>query len=171
MSKPPANRLDAVRLAADGASLERRFSLAGFPRLADSLVASRGDATVQLSFLELADGIAGCDFAVEATLPLRCQRCLQAVELPVRSEGRLAFVASEADAARVPEGAEPVTVDPRAVELHALVEDELLLSLPLVPRHEDDTCGAAADAGAPPEDDDARATTRPFAGLKDLLKH
>lgn len=170
MSKPPANRLDAVRLAADGANLERRFPLAGFPRLADSLVASRGDATVRLSFLQLAEGIAGCDFVVEATLPLRCQRCLQAVELPVRSEGRLAFVASDADAARVPEDAEPVTADPRAVDLHALVEDEMLLSVPLVPRHEDETCGAPAKAGEAPEDE-SRATTRPFAGLKDLLKH
>lgn len=171
MSKPPANRLDAVRLAADGASLERRFPLAGFPRLADSLVTSEGDAAARLSFLEVADGVAGCGLVVEATLALRCQRCLEAVAVPVRSEARLAFVTSDAEAARVPEGVEAVTTDPHAVDLHALVEDELLLALPLVPRHEGEDCGPRATAGGPDEDDAPRTATRPFAGLKDLLKH
>jgi uncharacterized protein len=64
-----------------------------------------------------------------------------------------------------------VTTDPRAVDLHALVEDELLLSLPLVPRHEAEDCGPRALAAGPDEEDDARETTRPFAGLRELLKH
>lgn len=164
MSKPPANRLDAVRLAAEGVRLERRFSLAGFPRLAESLVASQGDATATFAFLAVAEGIVGCEYAVEATLALQCQRCLEAVDFQVRSRGRLAFLACEAETSRVPEGAEAVTVDPRAVDLHALVEDELLLSLPLVPRHEDSACGA-------PEDADAPASAQPFAALRDLLQH
>ena len=171
MSKPPANRLDAVRLAADGASLERRFPLAGFPRLADSLVTSEGDAIARLSFLEAAQGVPGCDLEVEATLALRCQRCLKAVAVPVRSAGRLGFVAGDADAARVPDDVEAVTCDPRAVDLRALVEDELLLSLPLVPRHEDEDCGPREAKRGPDESEDSRTATRPFAGLKDLLKH
>lgn len=169
MSKPPANRLDAVRLAADGASLERRFPLAGFPRLADSLVTSEGDAIARLSFLEAAQGVPGCDLEVEATLALRCQRCLKAVAVPVRSAGRLGFVAG--DAARVPDDVEAVTCDPRAVDLSALVEDELLLSLPLVPRHESEDCGPREATRGPDENEDSRTATRPFAGLKDLLKH
>ncbi|MCU0977336.1 MAG: YceD family protein [Steroidobacteraceae bacterium] len=171
MSKPLANRLDAVRLAADSASLERRFPLAGFPRLADSLVTSEGDATARLSFLGIAEGVPGCELEVAATLALRCQRCLRAVDVPVRSAGRLAFVAGDADAARAPDDVEAVTCDPRAVDLHALVEDELLLSLPLVPRHENDDCGPREVARVPDESEDSRAATRPFAGLKDLLKH
>lgn len=171
MSKPQANRLDAVRLAADGASLERRFPLAGFPRLAESLVTSEGDATARLSFSQVAEGVAGCDLVVDARLALRCQRCLQACEVPVRSADRLAFVANDAEALRVPAGVEAVTTDPRAVDLHALVEDELLLSLPLVPRHEGEDCGPCASAHRPADEEDSRAATRPFAGLKDLLKH
>jgi uncharacterized protein len=171
MSKPPANRLDAVRLAADGASLERRFPLAGFPRLADSLVTSEGDATARLSFHEVAQGVAGCELEVQATVSLRCKRCLEPVAVPLHSVARLAFVAGEAGAAALPEGVEAVTADPHAVDLNAAVEDELLLSLPLVPRHEDELCGPRADARAAAEDEEPPAATRPFAGLRDLLKH
>lgn len=170
MSKPPANRLDAVRLAADGASLERRFALAGFPRLADSLVTSEGDATARLSFLEVAQGVAGCELDVQATVSLRCQRCLEPVAVPLHSVARLAFVAAEAAASALPEGVEAVTADPHAVDLNAVVEDELLLSLPLVPRHEGDSC-AARDAKDAEEGDDPREARRPFAGLRELLKH
>jgi uncharacterized protein len=170
MSKPPANRLDAVRLAADGASLERRLPLAGFPRLADSLVASEGDAVVKLTFVEVARGVPGGDLEVSATLALRCQRCLEAVAVPVRSAGRVGFVAGEDDAVRMPEDVEAVTCDPRALDLRALVEDELLLSLPLVPRHEGEDCGSRAVARGPEGGEHSRAATRPFAGLEDLLK-
>ncbi len=172
MSKPPANRLDAVRLAAEGASLERSFPLAGFRRLAGSLVSPEGDCVARLSFREFGAGVAGCVLEVEATATLRCQRCLGAVGVPLRSEGRIAFVASDAASAALPADVETVDADPQAVDLHALVEDELLLSLPLVPRHEGDECRAPGGrpAGAS-EVDESRGARRPFAGLRDLLKH
>ena len=76
------------------------------------------------------------------------------------------------DAPELPGDYEAIGGDPRMVDFAALVEDELLLGLPLIPRHEaDEKCtppgGVVTDAGETP----AAEMRRPFAGLKDLLKH
>jgi uncharacterized protein len=81
------------------------------------------------------------------------------------------LVFADEEAPELPDGHEAVGGDPRKLDLAALVEDELLLGLPIIPQHQaGDACelpAAASDqaeAGAP-------EMRRPFAGLKDLLKH
>ena len=85
----------------------------------------------------------------------------------------------------MPEDVEPVWVESRKVDLREVVEEELLLALPLVPMHaaDDDECGAAAEAagtaGTPAEamraddtgdGDVEQVTQKPFAELAELLK-
>jgi uncharacterized protein len=102
---------------------------------------------------------------LRATVMLVCQRCLRPVQQELASQTRLAFAARE-DAV-LPADHEVIPGDPRRVDLALLAEDELLLSLPLIARHAvGEDCGALpGEAPAPPE------MRRPFAGLKDLLKH
>ncbi|WP_326536446.1 YceD family protein [Pseudorhodoferax sp.] len=71
-----------------------------------------------------------------ADVPLTCQRCLEPVDEPLAVDRWFRFVADEAQAAREDEDAEEdvLVLDP-AFDLPALVEDELLMALPLVPRH------------------------------------
>lgn len=70
-------------------------------------------------------------------VPLTCQRCLQAVVVPLEVDCRYRFVADEAAAAEADIDAEedllPTT---RSLDLPTLIEDELLMALPLVPRHD-----------------------------------
>ena len=78
---------------------------------------------------------------------------------------------AEQDAPELPEGYEAVGGDPRKLDLAALVEDELLLGLPIIPQHEaGEACELPAAVAAAPEAG-APEMRRPFAGLKDLLKH
>ena len=73
----------------------------------------------------------------ECLLPLTCQRCLQAVEVPLSLRHSYRFVSDEASAAEADIDAdEDVLVSTRSLDVPALIEDELLLALPLVPRHE-----------------------------------
>jgi uncharacterized protein len=75
--------------------------------------------------------------AADTEVTLECQRCLQPMRVPLRAERRIFFVEGE-------EAAEALDADTEddvlaltpSLDLPALVEDELLLSLPLVPRHE-----------------------------------
>lgn len=71
-----------------------------------------------------------------ARLYLVCQRCLGPVEAALSVDAHFRFVAGEAEAAQADMDAEEdVLASTRALDLPALVEDELLLALPLVPRH------------------------------------
>jgi len=70
---------------------------------------------------------------------LECQRCLQDIAHPLHAERSIHWVADEAEAERLDELSEhDVLALPPAgrIDLQLLVEDELILNLPLVPRHE-----------------------------------
>lgn len=68
---------------------------------------------------------------------LTCQRCLQPLHRPLAVERALRFVHSETEAEALDaESEEDVLALTRVLDLRELVEDELLLALPLVPRHE-----------------------------------
>lgn len=163
--------LDALGLAADGAVVERQYPIACFARLGDHLARADGAAEVRLE-LQMMDGTAVGVMNLRAMVVQTCQRCLQPFERELVSEVRLAFAPQEG--AVLPADHEVIPGDPRRVGLAELAEDELLLSLPLIARHaEGEECRLPADVmssavAAKPEAPEMR---RPFAGLKDLLKH
>ncbi|MDR3454812.1 MAG: YceD family protein [Rhodoferax sp.] len=73
----------------------------------------------------------------EATLPLTCQRCLGPVDVHVSVDRTFRFVADEETAAaQDDESEEDLLVLSHDFDLHALIEDEVLMELPHLPRHE-----------------------------------
>lgn len=73
----------------------------------------------------------------DAILPLVCQRCLGRVDMPVAVDRSFRFVADEATAAAEDDAAEEdLLALSRSFDLLALLEDELLMELPVAPRHE-----------------------------------
>ena len=167
-SKEP---LDALNLAAAATVVEREFRLADFSRLVDRLVAPDGVVEARMA-MRSAGGVPTGELEVRAEALLTCQRCLGSMRRTLQSSSRLAFV--EREDTPVPADHEAIPGDPRRVDLAELVEDELLLSLPLIPIHgAGEKCTAqgsqvTSDTGAGPPSQEMR---RPFAGLKDLLKH
>lgn len=105
---------------------------------------------------------------VSVTLPLSCQRCLGLVDVAVQIDRDFRFVASEAVAEQQDdESEEDLLVQSRAFDLAGLIEDEVLLALPLVPRHE--VCPQApALSSADADFDGAPARPHPFAALAGL---
>ena len=167
-SKEP---LDALNLAAAATVVEREFRLADFSRLVDRLVAPDGVVEARMA-MRSAGGVPTGELEVRAEALLTCQRCLGPMRRTLQSTSRLAFV--EREDAPVPADHEAIPGDPRRVDLAELVEDELLLSLPLIPIHgAGEKCTAQGsqvthDMSAGPPSQEMR---RPFAGLKELLKH
>lgn len=169
MSRPGDPLLDAESLATAGTVIEREFRVADFARLADRLARPEGTATARLALARI-EGVAAAELSIRASAELTCQRCLAPVRRVLESASRLAFVPS--DEMRVPAEYEAVTCDPHRLDLAALVEDELLLALPLIARHaEGEACALPLGTAAQQGKDEPAATRRPFAGLKDLLKH
>jgi len=172
MARPLEDTLDVGQLAAQRAAFERDFSVANFERLRDSLARPEGRASVSLHF-HVAGDFAAAEGNVTAAAWLVCQRCLGEYEARFESPVRIAFVDDEADAATVPEGYEAVTVAAGRLRLAELVEDELLLALPLVPMHAtpaecDVKREAVAEVAAPSVE--KAPVHRPFASLHELLK-
>lgn len=171
MPTPREQPLDVLDLAASGKVVERQFAVAAFERLGDRLAEPGGSAQVRL-VLGMNDGTPTGVLRLQAGVILECQRCLRPVRRTVESESQLAFVAQED--ALLPADHEPVVGDPRRVDLAALVEEELLLAVPLIARHAPgEECGLPAQAGSRESEPApaAQEMRRPFAGLKDLMKH
>lgn len=109
------------------------------------------------------------DLTASVGLPMQCQRCLTPVLAMVEVERSFRFVADEATAAALDDEAEEdILVISRDFDALALVEDELILSLPLVPLH--DVCPEVLPTFvADPEFEAAAVRPNPFdvlAGLK-----
>lgn len=99
---------------------------------------------------------------------LECQRCLMPMQQPLEVDRDFLFARDEAEAARLDEESEEdVLVLARVMDLADLVEDELILTLPIVPRHEH--CPQPLVA---PEAEAAEASPRenPFAALAALRR-
>ncbi len=74
---------------------------------------------------------------VEVTLAQTCQRCLQQMAITLKIARSFRFVANESLAAEQDdESEEDLLVASRAFDLATLIEDEVLMDLPLVPRHD-----------------------------------
>lgn len=168
MSKLPDRSLDGLGLARSGAVIARDYPIAGFRRLRDRLAEAGGSAAGRAEFRER-DGHATMVLQVGARVVLECQRCLGPVQRELASVARLAFAPE--DAPGVPPDYEAIGGDPHRVDLASLVEDELLLSLPLVAQHgKGEACVLPAERPSQAREE-RREMRRPFAGLKDLLKH
>ena len=79
------------------------------------------------------------DLGAQGELAWVCQRCLQAVTLPIAVARAIRFVKDEAAAAELDaDSDDDVLALSRQFDLMALIEDELIMAQPIVPRH--DTC-------------------------------
>jgi uncharacterized protein len=110
---------------------------------------------------------------VRAGIKLQCQRCMQAVEVVIDTDFLLALIASEDDISRLPAEYEPLIANGDKLVLADLFEDELLLNLPIVARHADETCqiklGKAVMNKVTVNAVAATDVQKPFAGLDKLL--
>ncbi len=113
---------------------------------------------------------------VRATLRLRCQRCLDEVEVPVDARIELALIRRDEDALDLPGHLDPWLVTEERLDPLDLIEDELLLAVPVIPRHPLGSCmpgaverdEAAASAGGGKAGSDTRR--RPFEILAALKR-
>ncbi len=143
--------------------------IADFPRLRDQLAEPTGRALARAEF-RLEGQWPAALLTVNADVVMTCQRCLGPMPRRLESESRLVFAAEGSP--EIPDDHEAVGGDPRQQDLATLVEDELLLSLPLIAQHEKgESCLLPEGAGKPAIEAEPGEMRRPFAGLKDLLKN
>jgi uncharacterized protein len=159
---PPSPRADD--LAARDAQYSCEITLAKMGRLALSTVTPPDTAQVDWQFGLNAAGRPACWGEVSAWLSLTCQRCLEPTSQNVVAQTQVEFVATVDDVARA-HGFEPVIADDGRVDTLGLIEDELLLALPIAPNHTH-ACGDLVNYSSEPT---GETRVRPFAGLDALI--
>ena len=119
-------------------TIEGVYPISKFARLSDLLLSDEGYVTAKLEFTHSV-GIASLRGTVSAKLLVECQRCLKPVETEVSGHFKFALVNSEEEIELLPEEFEPYLVEGEEQSIIYLIEDELLLSLPMVTIH-DENC-------------------------------
>lgn len=155
--------LDVDRLAEAAADIEFAIPLEELSGLRALRASIGGKVSGHLRFAR-ERGFPLAQLTLSGRATLECQRCMRPVERVLDAQVTVALITSEADAARVPQDLEPVLAEGGRISVGALVTEELLLTLPIVPLHED---GCARAAAAQPQGGE---THRPFARLAELLK-
>ena len=155
-------------LADDDRQVELAVPFANFARLAPLLVSHGGMATGRIAFSR-AQGRIIADVTLEARPEVRCQRCLGSMSLPIRSQSRVALVASESEVDAVPPELEVALAPEGRMRLADLFEEELMLAVPGSPRHAEGQCPASAGQDVAEEIDGP--VQKPFADLRRLLKN
>lgn len=164
--------VDPARLAAQAREISGFLPLSEMPRLAAALTGTGGQASATFVFTRTPGGVDRVAGHVEALLPVRCQRCLQPMDLPVSHDFEARLVSSEAELDDVPDSEDAVWFEIKGLSLHALLEDELLLSLPVVALHgEGSACTRRGMQEFTGRDvAGARREDGPFAALKSLKR-
>jgi uncharacterized protein len=176
MNKPfHARRLDVAAFAQAGASLSGQDPLRKYERLAQESRRPEADSTIewqaQGEHRAAADGSVRPALHLRASvaLPLTCQRCMGEVIEPVAVDRHIVFAPDEDTAAALDDASDDdVLALAPDLDLQALIEDELLMALPLVARH--DTCPEAVPLSAQDAafDDALQEKVNPFAALAAL---
>ncbi len=169
MSPPGSKPLDVDRLADSKADIDFTVSLAELPRLRSRLASVAGTVSGHVHFSR-ESGFVIADLTLNGTATLECQRCVESMTVPVETGARVALLLTETDMSRVPEDLEPMLAPGGRISVAELVEEELMLSLPIVPLHETEAECAVRPAGPPQADDERMTTQKPFERLAELLK-
>ena len=164
MSESLPETLDLRRCAEARAEFGGRLDLAAFERLSAPYRPS-GHASLQLRFERDAQQRPVLTGDIEAEVQAECQRCLQPMTVTVQMPLSLFLVESEALGQRLEEEGEYLVIGTEPVTTSSLVEDELLLALPMVPTHPGCHAAVSTQQGAPEPEQE---THRPFAGLAEL---
>lgn len=138
----PSPTIDSFELAQSGGHLEGEVAVAQLPRLADLVASTHGSVQYQISGLIDTDSFLAADLRLKARLQLICQRCNGPLEFKLDRTTRFRFVANEEELNALPidDDENEAMVGSRSVNVRDWIEDEAILSLPLVPRH--DACSA-----------------------------
>lgn len=140
-----ATRLDVRAFAQAAGHLQGQTPLSDFKRLAADALSVEGEqpmvhweAEGELVEQTGGAGHVWLHLTAEVALPMTCQRCLTEADIPLYVDRSFRFVADEVTAEQEDDDSdEDLLAMSREFNLMELIEDELLMEVPVVPRHEE----------------------------------
>lgn len=162
--------VDPMRLADHATSLHGLLPIKNMSRLVQSLYKDEGVVDVKLLFDIDKQGIRFIKTDFKTQLVLQCQRCMESYVYETMGGSALGIVTSEVEAATLPSYYEPIVVLDGQLLIQDLIEDELLIGLPIVPMHEPEDCKVVLPfvVADDPQVKDAAKKENPFKVIESL---
>ncbi len=157
--------IDSLEFAKTAQRLSGRVEIAKLARLSEHLFDSSGALDFSMAGGNDSRQRPRLHIEVRGEIILRCQRCLERLPYPVSTVSDLLVLSGEAGTVQNIEDLDGVAANSPLI-LQDLVEDEVLLALPIVPRHPAGECSVAPD-----EERDDAGNASPFAVLKQLKRN
>lgn len=172
MSKAPSEhslprQVDPRKFAQQRIELEGVIEVSALPRLAAAVAEPTGRVAVELAFGIGDQGEKVLNGTARAQVQVICQRCLEAMPLELEGKLSLAIVWNEEQAESLPKYLDPWITGEGAADLYEIIEEELLLNLPMVAYHEE-ACVDKASFSSGEEVDEPEPANNPFSVLEQL---
>ncbi|GMQ89042.1 MAG: YceD family protein [Gammaproteobacteria bacterium] len=128
--------IEPVGLADAGRSFRGEVPVSELMRLRPSLSRADGRLKVALEFHVDERRVRTLSGCVEGSVDLVCQRCLETLMFPLDVDFKLGIISSDEEISRLPDGYEPLLVTGEPLRTFDVIEDEVLLAIPVIPLHE-----------------------------------
>ena len=123
-----------LKLARQQGKLKGYMSLNQLPTLMADCIDDSGNLQADLQ-LDMQGRWPVMTGSIQATVKMICQRCLEAVDVPLQTSTALGFSQSEEALQELPESLEPYLLEEEEIPLADVLEQELILALPIVAYH------------------------------------
>ena len=170
LNDPIPPHVDPRKLADRGVTLNGSLQLADLERLCDPLSDNVGTVQAKFDFERDEQHVVVIHSELDVEVKMVCQRCLELVALPIQSACDYAVVKEGANTQSVPKGYDVLELGEDPLDLLALIEEELLLALPIVPAHDPKDCQQPAGLEEPESSEDEVTRSNPFSVLAQLKR-
>jgi uncharacterized protein len=172
--------IDAVIAAGARSKVHQRATLEELPRVREAGASGKSSATIDLEFSDL-QGSPAVTGELSGDLFVTCQRCMSPMHVLLAEPLQIVLVEDDGEQTRDFGEYEPVVADVHRFDVREFIEEQVLLAMPMIAKHEDERCDPALMIGTDATEkltDEAgktasaveSTTQRPFANLRDLLK-
>lgn len=166
--------IDPIRSAQQRLDFVGIYPAAKLTRLNEVVEKIKTDADCQLSFYYDEQRLPVVKIETTIVLELMCQRCFESFNLTVFCENKLSPVKNETQIANLPDYYDPAPINEFGeIDILSLVEDEIILALPLAPKHKEQECAVTEKDyvfGSLPQEDDKPNPFSILTRLKDKPK-
>lgn len=139
-------KVDPFRLAEQCVEMEGVLQVKNMGRLCSGLYSPEGEVKVKLRFDKDRQGIRFLRSQTEARVMLQCQRCMEPYSHEIKNDSMLGIIAAEEESNDLPGRYDPVVAKDGILMIQDMVEEELILSLPIVAMHQPKDCKVKSES-------------------------
>lgn len=167
--------VDAKKIFTQQAVITGKLPVAKFERFSDLLANTSGFVEISLKFFLNEDFRRVISGDLRGDVQVLCQRCLESTTITLEDRFQLALVESESQADKLPKDLEPWLCTDTRLVLADVVEEQLILAMPIVSYHKDNCTQNELLKSALPKEEEPKSLDKPdkqspFAILQSLKK-